>query len=103
MMSEKPSYHDVVVFVGGDSYRIFDLPFSVILQSTRAGGWQLWKQDEPGAGPEQLIGGEYDVEDFRIEVCGVVVCQSPPRSDCITESRLNEARAYRLALGPPKS
>lgn len=70
--SAGPSYHDVVVFVNGERYRIKD-NYAYQLTCTRAGGWNLW---HIWGGKETLIGGEYNFDDFRIEVRGVVVCQS---------------------------
>ena len=66
------SYHDVVIFVNGKCHRIKD-NYAYELTCTRVGGWQLWRTWE---GKSELVGGEYDNEDFRIKVSGRVICGS---------------------------
>ena len=76
------SYHDVVVYVDGTAYRIGDR-FGLLLTCTRSGGWELWADVDADQKPngvtsheQKLIGGEYSGHDFRVEVAGVVICQS---------------------------
>lgn len=79
MSDDGPSYHDVIVYVDGVAHKISD-NYSYDLVCARASGWQLWWRPLDGREPRQ-IGGEFHGGDFRIEVRGVVVCQSPPPSE----------------------
>ena len=73
-MSDRPSYHDTVVYVNGVAHRIAD-NYGYELTCVRAAGWQLWFTRQYGE-PPALLGGEYDGMPFRIEVRGVVVCDN---------------------------
>lgn len=65
------SYHDTIVIVNGKKYDLFNSSYGYRLMCSRASGWELWHiwGDE-----EKLIGGEYNGDDFRIEVAGRIVC-----------------------------
>lgn len=67
------NYHDVVVFVDGKRYPLSKATYGLQLQCCRVSGWQLWFSWKS---TNRLIGGEYDSEDFRVEVNGFVICQS---------------------------
>jgi hypothetical protein len=67
------SYHDVIVYINEKSYRIFDCSYGLQLTCTRAGGWELWDYWDDH---EVLIGGEYNGDNFRIEVDGIIICNN---------------------------
>lgn len=69
------SYHDIIVYVNGKKYDIFNLPYTYELAMNRIGGWSLWHKSG-GVGRSVLIGGEYNNDDFRIEVNGFIICKS---------------------------
>lgn len=76
-MSDEPtnlSYHDVIVYVNGEAYRIAG-NYAFELTCTKVAGWRLWRTWD---GASTLLGGEYDSDDFRIEVAGIVICGKPP-------------------------
>lgn len=58
------SYHDVIVAANNRTYRLFNLPFSVRLQCTRVGGWELWNTYEK----DELLAGEYWHTPFSLYV-----------------------------------
>lgn len=66
------TYHDVIVYIDEKSYRIAD-NYAWQLICSKIGGWQLWQNFED---LEELIGGEYDSNNFRIEVAGEVICNN---------------------------
>lgn len=71
-----PSYHDVHVTTATiKRTSLFNLPYRLQLKCTRATGWQLWALEE-GDLPEELLGGEYDERGIRIDVAGVIICDS---------------------------
>jgi hypothetical protein len=80
------SYHDVVVYVGNVAYKPSD-NFALELTCTKVGGWQLWQDVNPAGhhaveARYKLLGGEFDVEPFCIEVAGVVIAgEKPTASD----------------------
>lgn len=77
--TEPPSYHDVVVFAGDQRLRLFDSSFGLQLHCTRSAGWQLWNVWD---GKEELLAEEYSsTKPIRIEVRGVVVCETKPSED----------------------
>jgi hypothetical protein len=76
-LEDGPTYHDVVVIVDGTRYRIRD-SYAYKLTCTRVGGWCLFYE---WAGESRLIGGEYDSNEFVIEVRGVVVCRGATEAE----------------------
>lgn len=64
------SYHDVKVFIDGFEYAIRD-NYAYELACTRCAGWRLWWKWN---NEYKLLGGEYDSEQFRIEVAGKIIC-----------------------------
>jgi hypothetical protein len=73
--AEPPSYHDVVVFAGDQRLRLFDCSYGLQLQCTRSAGWELWNVWD---GKEEFLAGEYSSKPLRIEVRGVVICETKP-------------------------
>lgn len=71
------SYHDVIVYVNGEAHHIAG-NYVYELSCTKTGGWNLWHK---WGSKERLIGGEYNGDDFRIEVAGVVICGKKPDND----------------------
>jgi hypothetical protein len=69
-----PSYHDVVVIVGKQRYRLFDCGYGLELRCTRAGGWELWDRSGGSKVEPRNLGGEYSGQPFSIEIRGIVVC-----------------------------
>jgi hypothetical protein len=70
---EDPTYHDVVVQIKGQDYRLFDHSYGLRLTCTRAGGWELWNM---WGGKEELLGGEFaGLGPFSISVQGMLICQ----------------------------
>lgn len=71
-----PSYHDVVVFAGDKRLCLFDSSYGLQLHCTRVAGWQLWNVWD---GKDELLAGEYNPEKpIRVEVRGVVICETKP-------------------------
>lgn len=69
-----PSYHDVVVYIGDESYGI-SASYAYELTCTRTRGWSLWLRLE--GKPPVLLGGEFEgTGRFRIEVAGRAICDS---------------------------
>lgn len=60
------SYHDVKVIVNGVEYVIFN-NYGIELTCNKVGGWSLWKTATDSKN-WQLIGGEYNNDDFKIVV-----------------------------------
>lgn len=65
------SYHDLHITTSDiPRTSIFNLPFTVLVMCTRAGGWQV---REKYRNEERLIGGEYDEKGIRLDVAGHVI------------------------------
>ena len=73
-MKTKPSYRDVVVYVGNVRY-CPSQNFALILDCTKVGGWQLWYK---WSGVERLIGSEFGAEPVCIEVAGTIILGEKP-------------------------
>ena len=65
-----PSYHDVVVVINGTSYHICR-DYTLELTCYKVAGWCLWRNS---LNKSVLLGGEYEGQDFRIEVLGHIIC-----------------------------
>ena len=66
------TYHDVIVYIQEKAYRIAD-DYTYQLTCSKIGGWQLWQLRD---NKEELIGGEYDSDNFRIEVAKEIICNN---------------------------
>ncbi len=71
-----PSYHDLHVTTADIPRKsVFDLPGNITVTCTRCGGWELWHRasifDE-----RELLAGEYDDRGLRLDVGGIVICDS---------------------------
>jgi hypothetical protein len=64
----KVSYSDVVVYVGTSIYKL-SVDYDIMLTCSRTGGWELWRGD-------QLLGGEFSSQTFRIIVGTNVICDN---------------------------
>jgi hypothetical protein len=72
-MTDKPSYHDLHITTPSiKRTSIFDLPFRVVVQCTRVGGWEVWALSE-GDLPEELLAGEYHAGGLCLDVAGHVI------------------------------
>ncbi|MFB0543133.1 hypothetical protein [Citrobacter portucalensis] len=60
------SYHDVFVEIKGERVQFSNLPFNMILQLTRTGGWELWRMNDGGDG--FLVAGEFHAENQEAEL-----------------------------------
>jgi hypothetical protein len=81
MMTKKPPiYHDLHITTSGiKRMSILDLPYNIIVQCTRVGGWEVW--DMHGStdfSKWTLLGGEYDGEKkpLRLDIKGKVIVSS---------------------------
>lgn len=63
-MKETGSYHDVAVIVNGVTHKISN-NYAYHLMCTRTGGWELWSRWDK---KEELIGGEFNGDDFEIKI-----------------------------------
>lgn len=70
-----PSYHDLYITTPDvPRTSIFNLPYSVLVQCTRAGGWEVW---EIWDGKERKLGSELGEENGLIlDVNGYVIVDS---------------------------
>lgn len=77
---DAPSYHDTVVYLNGKEYRMFN-HYHLWLICTRVSGWELWDSRDAGGDSSKykLLGGEFHYNDFRVEVKGVVICETLTR------------------------
>lgn len=68
--STTPSYHELHITTRDlERTSIFNLPYGLEVSCNRVGGWSLWDRD-------QKIAGEYDSNGLRLDVNGVVICDS---------------------------
>lgn len=59
------SYHDVFVEIEGERVQFSNLPFNMILQLTRMGGWELWRTNDGRDG--FVVAGEFHAENQEAE------------------------------------
>jgi DNA-binding transcriptional regulator YiaG len=71
-----PTYHDLHI-TGPKMERtsIFNLPFRIQVICTRVAGWEVWSMAETPY-PERLLFGEYETGGLRLDVAGVVICDT---------------------------
>jgi hypothetical protein len=74
-----PSYHDLHITTAKiPRTSIFNLPHGYEVSCNRVGGWCLWvvDSDPPYFRRDTLVAGEYDAKGLRLDVGGVVICDS---------------------------
>lgn len=85
------TYHDVHVTTEQvERTAIFDLPYGYELTCNRVSGWTLWGPPQkaldnivgpfPAPAEPVKVAGEYDKAGLRIDIAGVVICDSLTRS-----------------------
>lgn len=66
-----PSYHDLHITTATiPRTSISNLGFGLEVSCNRVGGWCLWDASKV------LLAGEYDTKGLRLDVNGVVICDS---------------------------
>jgi hypothetical protein len=71
-----PSYHDLYITTEGlERTSIFNLPFNILVQCSRVGGWQVWHKPDP-RGDYVLLAGEFDPKWLVLDVAGHVIVDS---------------------------
>lgn len=71
-----PSYHDLHITTEDlPRTSIFNLPFNVSVSCRRTTGWTVWHRPDD-RGDERLLAGEYDTHGLRLDVAGVIICDS---------------------------
>lgn len=74
--AEPPSYHDLFITTAEiERTSIMNLPYRVQVTCSRAAGWQVWAHEERDL-LEERLGGEYGHRKLRLDVAGVVICDS---------------------------
>lgn len=76
--AEPPSYHDLYVTTASiPRQRLFDLPYSYRVTCFRTAGWELWESPGRCIGrDDKLVAGEYGPKGLRLDINGVVICNS---------------------------
>lgn len=70
------SYHDLHITTERiERTSLFDLPFNYGVHCNRTTGWELWMRT-PGTLTQHVIAGEFMTPGLRLDVNGVVICDS---------------------------
>lgn len=79
-MNNKPTYHDLHITTPTmERVSIFNLPYRVIVQCTRVGGWEAWARAEGAAfGNEALSEENLGANGLRLDVAGHVIYDDMP-------------------------
>ena len=64
----KASYNDISIQFNDSRHSFINMPYDVVLQCTRAGGWELWQ------GRTKLLAGEYDTTKLKIFFKDIMIC-----------------------------
>ena len=73
---DAPSYHDLYITTAEiERVSIMNLPYRVQVTCSRVSGWEVWARPERSL-KEELLGGEYAMRGLRLDVNGVVICDS---------------------------